>query len=55
MTSLKPRNRLDSALAWLDRNQLGEKKEYTEKPKELENSLKTFVAIWTGGVYRSRS
>ena len=38
------KNQLDSALAWLDRNQLGEKEEYTEKQKELENSLKLIVS-----------
>ena len=38
------KNQLDSALAWLDRNQLGEKEEYTEKQKELENSLKMIVS-----------
>jgi len=34
---------LDSALSWLDRNQLGEKEEYQEKQKELENSLKKYM------------
>ncbi|XP_023333104.1 heat shock 70 kDa protein 1 [Eurytemora carolleeae] len=38
------KNQLDSALAWLDRNQLGEKEEYTEKQKELENGLKMIVS-----------
>ncbi|XP_023342021.1 heat shock 70 kDa protein 1 [Eurytemora carolleeae] len=38
------KNQLDSTLAWLDRNQLGEKEEYTEKQKELENSLKMIVS-----------
>ncbi|XP_023333107.1 heat shock 70 kDa protein 1 [Eurytemora carolleeae] len=38
------KNQLDSSLAWLDRNQLGEKEEYTEKQKELENSLKMIVS-----------
>ena len=40
----KASKELDSALAWLDRNQLGEKEEYTEKQKELENSLKMVVS-----------
>ena len=30
---------LDSALKWLDMNQLGEKEEYTETQKELETQL----------------
>jgi len=34
---------LDLALSWLDRNQLGEKEEYQEKQKELENSLKKYM------------
>ena len=34
---------LDSALKWLDMNQLGEKEEYTEKQKELETGLKTLL------------
>ena len=38
------KNQLDSALAWLDRNQLGDKEEYTEKQKELENGLKMIVS-----------
>ena len=40
----KAKNDLDSALAWLDRNQLGEKEEYMEKQKELENSFKMIVS-----------
>ena len=32
--------KLDDALSWLDRNQLGEKEEYESKQKELESDLK---------------
>ena len=35
--------KLDEALAWLDKNQLGEKEEYTDKQKELESSLKKLM------------
>ena len=35
--------KLDEALAWLDKNQLGEKEEYTDKQKELESSLKQLM------------
>ena len=34
---------MDEALSWLDRNQLGEKEEYTEKQKELEADLKVLM------------
>ena len=34
---------LDSALKWLDLNQLGEKEEYMEKQKELETGLKQLL------------
>ena len=34
---------LDAALAWLDKNQLGEKEEFVEKQKELEKGLKKVV------------
>merc|ERR1711860_407041 len=37
------REALDSALKWLDSNQLGEKEEYTEKQKELETGLKQLL------------
>jgi heat shock protein 1/8 len=37
------KDKLDDALAWLDKNQLGEKDEYAEKQKELEGSLKHLV------------
>merc|ERR1712198_245718 len=37
------RKELDSALSWLDRNQLGEKEEYQDKQKELENKLKKMM------------
>ena len=37
------RSALDSGLAWLDRNQLAEKEEFTEKQKELERGLKRLV------------
>jgi len=37
------KTKLDEALAWLDRNQLGEKEEYAEKQKELEQGLKSVV------------
>ena len=37
------RTELDSTLAWLERNQLGEKEEYQEKQRELENSLKKLM------------
>merc|ERR1712107_145977 len=41
---------LDSTLAWLDRNQLGEKEEYTDKQKELEASLKKVMEkIYSSG------
>ena len=44
------RTELDSALAWLDRNQLGEKEEYQEKQKELENSLRKLMEkLYQGG------
>ena len=39
----KAKKELDDALSWLDRNQLGEKDEYTSKQKELEASLKKLV------------
>jgi len=35
--------KLDEALAWLDKNQLGEKDEYLDKQKELEASLKKLM------------
>ena len=35
--------KLDEALAWLDKNQLGEKEEYADKQKELESSLKKLM------------
>jgi len=35
--------KLDEALAWLDKNQLGEKEEYADKQKELEGSLKKLM------------
>merc|ERR1712200_379472 len=41
LTSAKAK--LDEALAWLDKNQLGEKEEYEEKQKELEQGLKAVV------------
>ena len=37
------KSKLDEALSWLDRNQLGEKEEYTEKQKELEAELKVLM------------
>jgi len=37
------KSKLDEALSWLDRNQLGEKEEYTEKQKELEADLKVLM------------
>jgi len=37
------RGELDAALAWLDRNQLGEKEEFLEKQKELETGLKKIM------------
>ena len=37
------REALDSALKWLDSNQLGEKEEYTEKQQELETGLKQLL------------
>jgi len=37
------KTQLDEALAWLDANQLGEKDEYAEKQKELEQGLKSAV------------
>ena len=40
----KAKAKLDSALSWLDRNQLGEKEEYEEKQKELEAELKRLMA-----------
>jgi len=44
------RKELDSTLAWLDRNQLGEKEEYTDKQKELEASLKKVMEkIYSSG------
>jgi len=44
------RKELDSTLAWLDRNQLGEKEEYLEKHKELESSLKKIMEkIYSSG------
>ena len=39
----KAKETLDSALKWLDLNQLGEKEEYTEKQKELESGLKQML------------
>ena len=39
----KAKETLDSALKWLDLNQLGEKEEYTEKQKELETGLKQLL------------
>jgi len=35
--------KLNEALAWLDKNQLGEKEEYTEKQKELEADMKNLI------------
>ena len=35
--------KLNEALAWLDKNQLGEKEEYTEKQKELEADMKKLI------------
>jgi len=43
------KTKLDEALAWLDRNQLGEKEEYAEKQKELEQGLKSVVEKMYGG------
>jgi heat shock protein 1/8 len=44
------RSALDTALAWLDRNQLAEKEEFVEKQKELERELKKFVEkLYAGG------
>ena len=44
------RKELDSTLAWLDQNQLGEKEEYQEKQRELENSLKKLMEkLYQGG------
>jgi len=43
------KTKLDEALAWLDRNQLGEKEEYAEKQKELEQGLKSAVEKMYGG------
>jgi heat shock protein 1/8 len=40
---------LDAALDWLDRNQLAETEEFTEKQKELERSLKRAVEKIYGG------
>jgi len=37
------KSKLDETLAWLDKNQLGEKDEYTEKQKELETDLKILM------------
>ena len=37
------KSKLDEALSWLDRNQLGEKEEYTEKQNELEADLKVLM------------
>merc|ERR1711860_297185 len=42
MTEAK--GKLDDALSWLDRNQLGEKEEYQQKQKELEEELKRLMA-----------
>ena len=35
--------KLDDALQWLDRNQLGEKEEYESKQKELESDLRKLL------------
>ena len=44
------KKQLDSALAWLDMNQLGEKEEYLEKQKELETGLKKIMEkIYSSG------
>jgi len=44
------KSKLDEALSWLDRNQLGEKEEYTEKQKELEADLKVLMEkLYTAG------
>ena len=43
------KTQLDEALAWLDANQLGEKEEYAEKQKELEQGLKSAVEKMYGG------
>jgi len=40
---------LDSALSWLDLNQLGEKDEYEDKQKELEQGLKPLMEKVYGG------
>jgi len=40
---------LDSALSWLDQNQLGEKEEYEHKQKELEQGLKPLMEKVYGG------
>jgi len=37
------KQQLDAALSWLDMNQLGEKEEYADKQKELEQGLKKLM------------
>jgi L1 cell adhesion molecule like protein len=49
------RTKLESALAWLDRNQLAEKEEFVEKQKELERELKKFIEKLYGGAAGSGS
>merc|ERR1712038_390944 len=46
---------LDSALSWLDLNQLGEKEEYEDKQRELEHSLKPLMEKVYGGAAAGQS
>jgi len=43
------RSQVDSALAWLDRNQLAEKEEFLDKQRELETAIKGFMEKVHGG------
>merc|ERR1712200_381965 len=43
------RSQVDSALAWLDRNQLVEKEEFLDKQRELETAIKGFMEKVHGG------
>jgi len=43
------RSQVDSALAWLDRNQLAEKEEFQDKQRELETAIKGFMEKVHGG------